>query len=40
MSMADNYYQEYDDNYWDWAYQLELETKRYLNEMEHYNENE
>ncbi len=28
MSYLD--YQEYDDNYWEWAHQLEIENKRYL----------
>ena len=39
MSGVDYPYQEYDDNYWEWAYQLEIETKRYLTEMEQYDEN-
>jgi hypothetical protein len=37
MSYID--YQEYDDNYWQWAYQLEIETKRYLIEMERKHAN-
>jgi hypothetical protein len=39
MAIVSYQYQEYDDNYWEWAYQLELQTQQYLVEMEINNEN-
>jgi|GEM_PF-2081494 len=35
--MSDGYYQDFDDNYWEWAYQLELEAKHYLSERENHD---